>query len=103
MKILRFFLSTMSWHSTPTIFKANNDSKKNVIPIIDLFAGPGGLGEGFSALGDREGMSFSRSFSLLKKRKQPIEHFYYEDYSGNSPWGRFKKSIMTFCAAYFWN
>jgi len=59
----------MSWHSTPTIFKANNDSKKNVIPIIDLFAGPGGLGEGFSALGEREGMSFFKVLLAIEKEK----------------------------------
>jgi len=32
-----------------------NTSQK--IPIIDLFAGPGGLGEGFMALKNKQGMS----------------------------------------------
>jgi len=44
-------------------------AKKNVIPIIDLFAGPGGLGEGFSALGEREGMSFFKVLLAIEKEK----------------------------------
>jgi DNA (cytosine-5)-methyltransferase 1 len=44
-------------------------AKKNVISIIDLFAGPGGLGEGFSALGEREGMSFFKVLLAIEKEK----------------------------------
>src|SRR5260221_7636912 len=37
------------------------------IPVIDLFAGPGGLGEGFSALGQPEGRPrFSVQLSIEK-------------------------------------
>jgi DNA (cytosine-5)-methyltransferase 1 len=41
----------------------------NVIPIIDLFAGPGGLGEGFSALGQREGKAFFKIHLSIEKEK----------------------------------
>jgi DNA (cytosine-5)-methyltransferase 1 len=42
------------------------------IPVIDLFAGPGGLGEGFSALGRPEG---SPAFQIkLSIEKDPIAH-----------------------------
>ena len=43
-----------------------------MIPIIDLFAGPGGLGEGFSALKDRAG---NPVFKIgLSVEKDPIAH-----------------------------
>jgi DNA (cytosine-5)-methyltransferase 1 len=43
-----------------------------VIPVIDIFAGPGGLGEGFSALTDAEGR---RKFRLaLSVEKDPFAH-----------------------------
>jgi DNA (cytosine-5)-methyltransferase 1 len=41
------------------------------IPIIDLFAGPGGLGEGFSALRDKEKPTFEIKVSI---EKDPYAH-----------------------------
>ncbi|AXV80086.1 DNA cytosine methyltransferase [Ralstonia solanacearum] len=42
------------------------------IPIIDLFAGPGGLGEGFASLSDHKGRSF---FEIgLSIEKDPVAH-----------------------------
>ena len=43
-----------------------------MIPVIDLFAGPGGLGEGFSALRGQKGSSVFRI--ALSIEKDPIAH-----------------------------
>jgi len=47
-------------------------SRFRPIPVIDIFAGPGGLGEGFSALTDRQGRHpFKIALSI---EKDPIAH-----------------------------
>lgn len=43
--------------------------KRNSIPVVDLFAGPGGLGEGFSALND--GTAFH---IVVSAEKDPVAH-----------------------------
>lgn len=46
--------------------------KKSIIPVIDLFAGPGGLGEGFSAFKDEKG---ERIFKIvLSIEKEDYAH-----------------------------
>lgn len=44
----------------------------NLIPVIDIFAGPGGLGEGFSAFTDPRGRP--RFKIALSVEKDPIAH-----------------------------
>lgn len=57
------------------------------IPVIDLFAGPGGLGEGFSAYGRKE-----PPFKIgLSVEKDPFAHktlelrAFYRNFSGKVP------------------
>ena len=43
-----------------------------MIPVIDIFAGPGGIGEGFSALETKDGKS---AFNIqLSIEKDPVAH-----------------------------
>lgn len=67
-----------------------NSSQIKSVPVIDVFAGPGGLGEGFSALGHKEGRQY---FKIgLSVEKEPSAHstlelrsFFRQFPAGNVP------------------
>src|SRR3972149_9478268 len=47
-------------------------SRQKPVPVVDIFAGPGGLGEGFSSLHGKTG---ERSFRIaISIEKDPIAH-----------------------------
>lgn len=53
------------------------------VKIIDLFSGPGGLSEGFSALKDPNGNSPFKIAISIEKEKAPIERLSCVHFSGN--------------------
>ena len=65
------------------------------IKIIDLFSGPGGLGEGFSALKDDDGNSSFKIAISIEKEKSAHRTLKLRAFSGNSMVMRLK-SIMIF-------
>jgi DNA (cytosine-5)-methyltransferase 1 len=80
-----------------------------MIPVVDLFAGPGGLNEGFSSLGEAEGApvfntvaSFEmdafahrtlrlRAIFRKLRRKSAVPQSYYDYISGVLTWDEFAK------------
>ena len=58
------------------------------IPVIDLFAGPGGLGEGFSAFRSQDGQGFRIGLSIEKDiwaHKTLELRAFYRQFAGNVP------------------
>ncbi len=53
------------------------------IPIIDIFAGPGGLGEGFSALINQDNERAFKIALSIEKDNLAIRHYGSEAFSGN--------------------
>jgi len=58
------------------------------IPIIDLFAGPGGLGEGFSALGQREGSPCFKIHLSVEKETSAHRTLQLRSFFRQFPYGR---------------
>lgn len=50
--------------------------RPQTIPVIDLFAGPGGLGEGFSALTDSQGRQRRHPFKIALSIEKDPGSFY---------------------------
>lgn len=88
------------------------------IPVIDIFAGPGGLGEGFSAFGDetarwpfRIGLSVEKdvyAHQTLRLRsffrqfvQNDVPELYYELLRGNLPIAEFPKRLREASADWF--
>lgn len=44
-----------------------------MIPVIDVFAGPGGLNEGFSSVRDRDGRSIFRTVASIEMEKSAVQ------------------------------
>ena len=64
-------------------------SKLNYIPVIDLFAGPGGLGEGFSSITYNRRKIFKIKISIEKDKYAhetlELRSFYRKFKDGNAP------------------
>ncbi|RKY03937.1 MAG: DNA cytosine methyltransferase, partial [Planctomycetota bacterium] len=63
-------------------------TQRSTIPVIDLFAGPGGLGEGFSAFGNRDPkFRIGLSVEMEEKAHQTLElrAFYRQFLKGKAP------------------
>ena len=64
-------------------------ASRTPIPVVDLFAGPGGLGEGFSSLGNGEKPSFQICLSIEKdsvaRSTLELRSFFREFPEGKAP------------------
>lgn len=66
---------------TKTVRRAKCSNSNRQIPVVDLFAGPGGLGEGFSTLEDAKGNSVFQSVLSIENdefahRTLLLRHFF---------------------------
>jgi DNA (cytosine-5)-methyltransferase 1 len=68
----------------------------SIIPIIDLFAGPGGLGEGFSALGQHEGMVFFKILLSIEKEKSAYRTLRLRNFFRQFPFGQAPEEYYDF-------
>ena len=66
------------------------------IPVIDLFAGPGGLSEGFSALGKRDGKPYFRIALSIEKDVYAHQTLLLRSFFRQFPHGRAPEEYYAF-------
>ena len=64
------------------------------IPVVDLFAGPGGLGEGFASCTREDGSDIFQSVVSIERDNSAHQTLHLRHFLRAFPKGKFQMSIM---------
>ena len=80
--------------------KSENKNSKNQVPIIDLFAGPGGLGEGFTSIADDKGNRIFKIKLSIEKDEDAYKTLQLRSFFRQFPIGQAPKEYYEYIKNY---